>query len=231
MKTFWLVLGLLAATAAAGVRAQEKPDKALCLVCAVHGETEKERVKAHAEHDGETYYFCADKCRAAFQEDPLAYVPPQLPRPAPSFVVETLDGKDVAAAEFKGKVVLVDFWATWCKPCEKIMPRVQKLYDKYEDKGFTVAGISIDDGEKRTTKVAKFLKKYDVSYPVFLDAKDVPAWFTYRVKAVPAMFLIDREGQIVAQWLGSVDHERVETEVAKLVEAPRATGQPLSPSE
>jgi len=223
MKTFWLLLHLLVAITVAGAYAGETPKKALCAVCAVQGETEMEKVKAHAEHDGTTYYFCSEGCRDAFQEDPLAYIPPELPRPAPTFVVETLDGKDVAAVEFKGKVVLVDFWATWCKPCEKIMPQVQKLYDKYRDSGFTVAGISIDEGEDRAAKVEKFMSKLDVSYPVYLDAKDTPAWFAYKVKAVPAMYLIDGEGQIVAQWRGSVDHEQLEIEVAKLVEGAQST--------
>jgi len=226
MKALFLALSVLVATATAPAHAAEKPDKALCPVCAVHGETKAERVEAQVEHDGQTYYFCSEKCRATFQEDPLGYVPPELPRPAPDFVVETLDGKDVAADAFAGKVVLLDFWATWCKPCEKIMPGIQKLYDAYADEGFTVAGISIDEGEDRVKKVEKFVRKLDVSYPVFLDAKDVPAWFTYRVKAVPAMFLIDREGRIVAQWRGSVDHERLEAEVARLVGAGRSTERP-----
>jgi len=222
MKTFWFVLHMLVATAVVAY-AGETPKKALCTVCAVQGETEMETVKAHAEHDGTTYYFCSAGCRDAFQEDPLAYIPPELPRPAPDFVVESLDGKNVAATDFKGKVVLVDFWATWCKPCEKIMPQIQKLYDKYGDSGFTVAGISIDEDEDRAAKVAKFLNKHDVSYPVYLDAKDTPAWFAYKVKAVPAMYLIDGEGQIVAQWRGSVDHEQLEIEVANLVAAAQST--------
>jgi thiol-disulfide isomerase/thioredoxin len=223
MKTFVPVMCLLVALASATAHAEKAPDKAICPVCSVHGETKQERVKAEADFEGKTYYFCADDCRAAFEEDPLAYVPPELPRPAPDFVVETLQGEDIAATEFNGKVVLVDFWATWCKPCRKSMPEIQKLYDKYRDRGFTVAGISIDEGEDRAKKVQKFTGKLDVSYPIFLDAKDVPAWFTYKVKAVPAMFLIDREGRIVAEWRGSIDHEAVENEVEKLVETAQSS--------
>lgn len=203
---------------AAGAIAGERPDEALCMVCAVHGETETEKVKAQSPHDGTTYYFCSEKCKAEFDTDPLAYIPPQLPRPAPDIVVETLDGQDVTADEFDGKVVLVDFWATWCKPCRKSMPELQRLYDEHADDGFTIMGISIDEEKDRTKRVSKYLDKYDISYPIYADAKATPAWLTYRVKAVPAMFLIDREGQIVRQWLGTVDHEDVAADVARLVE-------------
>ena len=210
-----LLLGIASICVSIG-QAQEKPKKALCAVCAVHGETEMEKVKAHAEHEGRGYYFCSDNCRKEFLLDPAAYVPAKLPRPAPSFVVETLDGRDVAS-DFAGKVTLVDFWATWCKPCEKIMPELQRLSEKYGGKGFRVLGISIDEDKDRVSRINKYLKKHNISYPVFSDAKKVPAWHRYRVRAVPAMFLVDRSGQVVAEWRGSVDHEALAREVARLV--------------
>lgn len=203
---------VVAATVSADV-----PDKALCAVCAVKGETKPEKVRAQADWEETTYYFCADHCREAFEADPAAYIPPTLPRPAPAFVVETLDGADVALADLSGKVVLLDFWATWCKPCVRIMPEVQRLHERYSDQGFTVAGVSIDEGDDRIEKINKFLDRYDISYPIYSDAKATPAWNQYRVKAVPAMFLIDRDGDIVAQWLGVVDHDAVATEVAALL--------------
>ena len=68
------------------------------------------------------------------------YIPPVFPRPAPACVVEMLEGGDKALGDLQGKVVLVDFWATWCKPCLETMPRLQKLYSAYSDKGFDVWG-------------------------------------------------------------------------------------------
>ena len=88
--------------------ADKKPDKALCPVCAVNGETEMEKIKGEAEHEGKMYYFCSEKCAAEFRTDPVGYLPAKLPRPAPAFVVETLDGRDVAASEFEGKIVSVN---------------------------------------------------------------------------------------------------------------------------
>lgn len=196
---------------------RDKPDKALCPVCAVRGETELEKVKSEVEYDGSWYYFCSDHCGEEFETDPIAYIPARLPRPAPEFLVETLDGAD-AKSEFTGNVTLVDFWATWCKPCVKIMPEIQRLSDKYSGKGFRVMGISIDDQDDRIERIMKFVEKHDIDYPVYSDAKDTPAWFKYRVKAVPAMFLVDRDGQVVAEWKGTVDHDALAREVARLVD-------------
>lgn len=211
---------VLLSTVAVGFTAaetDEHPEKALCAVCAVNGETEMEEVKAHAEHDGSTFYFCSENCKKEFVAEPVWYVPAKLPRPAPMFVVETLDGKDIQS-DFAGKVTVIDFWATWCKPCEKVMPVLQRLADKYGDKGFQVMGISIDEREDRAEKIKKYLKKHNITYPVYSDTKNAPAWYTYRVKAVPAMFLVDHNGQVVAEWRGSIDHELLTSEVVRLVE-------------
>lgn len=192
------------------------PDKALCSVCALKGgETEWEKVKAHSEHDGRAYYFCSKDCKIEFDSDPLAYLPPVLPRPAPAFVVEMLEGKDKALGDLKGKVVLVDFWATWCKPCLQTMPRLQKLYSAYADKGFEVLGVSIDEDKNRVKKIKKRVDKMDISYPIFIDTKQIPAWYLFKVKAIPAMYLLDRKSQIVAQWGGKIEYKEVEKEVLK----------------
>lgn len=210
-----LILLALAIPAALWADAQI-PDKALCSVCALKGgETEPEKVKAHSEHDGKAYYFCSEHCKLAFDADPVAFLPPVLPRPAPAAVVETLEGADKALADFKGDVVLVDFWATWCQPCLKTMPRLQKLYSDHAAKGFKVLGVSIDEDEDRVKKIKKWVKKMAISYPIFVDAKQTPAWHQFKVKAIPAMFLIDRQGQIVAQWTGKIDEAAVERAVLK----------------
>lgn len=142
-------------------------------------------------------------------------MPPVFPRPAPAFVVETLEGQDKALGDLKGKVVLVDFWATWCKPCLETMPKLQNLYRIYSDKGFEVLGVSIDEDEDRVKKIKRMVNKMDISYPVSLDAKQTPAWHQFKVKAIPAMYLLDRESQIVAQWTGKIDYEEVEQEVLR----------------
>ncbi|HEV2851620.1 MAG TPA: redoxin domain-containing protein [Thermoanaerobaculia bacterium] len=214
-RTAVLLCLLLALLAVAGYAA-DTPKKGLCPVCKVHeGEAELEPVKATSVYKGQTYGFCSEQCKKTFDEYPEAYVPPVLPRPVPAFTVKSLDGKDVSFKSLaSGKVVLVDFWATWCAPCVSAMPELQKLHQKHSAKGFTVVGISIDEEHQ---KARQFVQKKKLAYPVYLDATDSPAWSVFHVRSVPAAFLVDAEGRIVQQWLGKVNMKEVEQAVSKLV--------------
>ena len=99
----FLFLIVLASSATLIAEAQI-PAKALCSVCALKGgETELEKVKAHSEHDGKAYYFCSENCKKEFDSDPVAYLPPAFPRPAPACVVEMLEGGDKALGGFAGQ--------------------------------------------------------------------------------------------------------------------------------
>ena len=212
-----ILLSALTLASAAALSANEQiPTRALCSVCALKsGETKLEEVRAHSQHQGKAYYFCAAECRVEFEADPVAYLPPIFPRPAPAFIVEMLKGGHRSLADFKGKLVLVDFWATWCKPCLEIMPRLQKLHSAYAERGFEVLGVSIDEDDNRIKKIDRRVEKLAIAYPIFIDAKEMPAWYQFKVKAIPAMFLLDREGQIVEQWTGKIDPEKVEQAVSR----------------
>ena len=215
---------ILMSTAALAANAK-MPANALCSVCALKGgETELEKVRAHSQHQGKAYYFCSEECKVEFDADPVAYLPPVFPRPAPAFVIEMLEGGDRSLADFRGKIVLVDFWATWCKPCRETMPRLQKLQSAYAARGFEVLGVSIDEDDNRIKKIGTIAEKLAISYPIFVDAKQTPAWHQFKVKAIPAMYLLDREGQIVAQWTGKIDYEQVEQAVLRRLE-PRAEAE------
>lgn len=213
--TFLLSLVMLAFSSALFSQEQTIPDKAMCAVCVLKGETEAEKVKAHTEYDGKTWYFCSENCQKEFVKDPAGHLPPVLPRPVPEFIVETLDGNDASLKDFENKIVLVDFWATWCAPCLEMMPELQRLHNNYSDKGVAVLGISIDEDKDAVKKIKKFTKKLDISYPVFFDAKQTPAWYKFNVKAIPAMFLIDAQGQIIAQWTGKIDHKVIEARIVE----------------
>ena len=191
---------------------------AVCHVCRVHeGEAEPEAVVATAEHDGHTYGFCSVACRDKFVEEPTAYLPPVLPRPAPSFEAVDLDGKTFSSDSLQGQWTLLDFWATWCQPCVTDLPKLTALHERYSAQGFAVVGISIDEGKKAAKKVARMIKKRKVGHPIYLDSETVPAWAAYQVRAVPAQFLINPEGQIVAQWSGAIDLKNVEAELARVI--------------
>lgn len=199
MRLLQLLLVLTLIVAAAPASAAEK---ALCLVCSVtHGESEPEPVRATRTHEGKEYGFCSEKCAEAFDADPAAYIPPTFPRPAPAFAVDDLAGKKFSNEALRGRVTLVDFWATWCVPCRKSMPELQALHEKYAGRGLTVLGISIDEGG--ASKVKKYVTSKKLTYPIAIDSEKTPAWDAFRVKAVPAAFLIDREGRVVAQWTGA----------------------------
>jgi thiol-disulfide isomerase/thioredoxin len=199
-----LALGALPARAGEDAHAHAAPAQAehgRCLVCAVlHGEAEDEPVRAKHTHEGKEYGFCSAKCAQEFAADPEAFLPPVFPRQAPGFALTTLAGQPVSLDSLRGGVTLLDFWATWCAPCRKSMPELQALHERYADKGFRVLGVSID--EKADAKVRKYVAAQKYTYPIAIDAAKPPAWQRYRVKSVPAAFLLDGEGRIVAQWTG-----------------------------
>ena len=208
-------LGTLAALG--GPTAAHAAEKGLCIVCHVKDGTDHlEPVTAERTYDGVRYVFCNDTCAKEFDADPIAFVPPKFPRAAPEIALEDLSGAPLSNETLKGRVVLVDFWATWCVPCRKSMPELQALHDKYDERGFGVVGISID--EDGPAKVKKFVASKKIRYPIALDTAKSPVWDRFHVKSVPAAFLLDRDGRIVAQWTGvPVDAKELETKLAGLL--------------
>jgi peroxiredoxin/YHS domain-containing protein len=195
---------------------KELPKKAVCVICDfqsnAHGE---EKAAAGVRYKGKSYFFCNASEVATFKKDPEGYLPPVLPRPAPDFTLKTLSDTEVNKETYKDKVLLVDFWATWCKPCVATMPQLQKLHGKYAEKGLVVLGVSID--EKGEKAVKPFVAKRKFTYPIVLDGGDKPMWQAYGVKGVPALFLINREGKIVRQWVGKPEPKEVEQAVTELL--------------
>lgn len=192
------------------------PEKAVCRACEVRGAGHgEEKVAAWREYEDVVYCFCSEACAEAFDKFPGAYIVRPLPRSAPDVVFRSLDGAEVSLESFRGGPVLVDFWATWCKPCIKALPKVRKMHDTWSDDGLVVLGVSID--EKGRRHVEKFVEKEKMPYPVMLDTGKSPAWHAFGVTAIPAMFLIDAEGRIVAEWKGVVDLDAVRGEVEALL--------------
>lgn len=211
------VLVLLTLTTASLAASVEAGEKAICHVCRVKaGEAEPEEAKAFRTREGVRFGFCSEKCAQEFDADPAAYVPPTLPRTAPEFRLTTLEGEQLDGKSLRGQVVLLDFWATWCVPCRKSMPALQALHDRYAERGFRVVGVSIDEGGAGPVK--KFVRSKKIRYPIAIDAKTSPAWEAFRVKAVPAAFLVDAQGRIVSQWTGAAaDIDELEDKVKTLL--------------
>ena len=211
MKWLMVMVVLLCATVALA----DTPEKALCVVCAANGETELEKVQATREYNGQTYYFCAKKCAETFDANPAAYVLEASAAPTANWT--TMAGDALTLESMRGKVVLVDFWATWCKPCIKTMPELEALYKDYQKRGLEVVGVAVEQGKDREKKVKKFLEKKPVAYPIVIDSEEASSWEAFHVVALPTLYLIGRDGQIMERWTGVVDMKKVRESVDRVV--------------
>ena len=114
------------------------------------------------------------------------------PALAPDFTLTTLDDQEITLSKLKGKVVLLDFWATWCGPCRESIPHLVHLYKTYRENGFEMIGISLDKGDPQV--VRNFVKSMDIPYPIVIAPEEVIR--NYKVSKIPTSFLIDKEGKI-----------------------------------
>jgi peroxiredoxin len=111
---------------------------------------------------------------------------------APDFVLKSSTGNNLRLSEYRGDVVMINFWATWCGPCRQEMPLLDDLYGRYERVGFTLLGVNIDDDSRRAMKM---IEELGVKFPVLFDeSKDVSK--LYAVEAMPVTVLVDREGMV-----------------------------------
>lgn len=206
---FLLILGVVVAAFA------ETPEEALCVVCATNGETELEKVVATREYKGSTYYFCSQKCAQAFDANPATYVFEA--GTAPTATWKTMAGESLSLESMRGQVVLLDFWATWCKPCVKSMPELDAMYRDYQKLGLAVIGVAVETGKDREKKVKKFLAKKPVGYPIVIDEEEAGSWEAFNVGALPTLYLIDRDGRIVERWTGIIDMAAVRGAVDRAI--------------
>lgn len=135
---------------------------------------------------------------------------------APAWSLKDVDGKTVSSADFKGKVVLLDFWATWCPPCKAEIPSFVELQKTYGDKGLVVVGVSLDEEGARVLK--PFMKQFGINYPVVLgDLKTAQAFGG--VRSIPTTFIISRDGRIAGRHVGLVSKADFEKAIKPLLAA------------
>lgn len=137
----------------------------------------------------------------------------------PDLTSPTLDGRAWNLKEHRGKVVLMNFWATWCGPCRSEIPALVRLGDKYRARGLEVVGVSLDDGAQELIK--EFVAQYNVNYPVLLPA---PGSALAVQRKIPMSILIDREGRLAKKYVGAADEEIFERDLRPLLGA-AATSQ------
>jgi peroxiredoxin len=133
---------------------------------------------------------------------------------APEWSLKDVDGKTVHSTDFKGKVVIVDFWATWCGPCRAEIPNFIALQKQYEAQGLVVVGLSVD--EDGAAVVKPFMQKMGMNYPVMLADEKTQEGFG-GIEALPMTFIIDRRGRIVKEHLGFTDKDEFENEIRPLL--------------
>jgi peroxiredoxin len=112
--------------------------------------------------------------------------------PAPDFALKSSTGENLRLSEYRGDVVMINFWATWCGPCRQEMPLLDQLYTRYERVGFSLLGVNIDDDSSRAMDM---MKELGVSFPVLFDARKEVSQL-YNVDAMPVTVLVDREGTV-----------------------------------
>lgn len=127
---------------------------------------------------------------------------------APAFELPSLKGGKVKLSDYKGKVVFINFWATWCGTCKVEMPSMEKLYQRFKDHGFEMLTISVD---KDQSLIDPFMQQYALTFPVLLDPESEVAKKSYKTTGVPETFIIDRNGLIVHKAIGPRDWATDET--------------------
>ena len=129
-----------------------------------------------------------------------------------NFTLTDLEGKTWTLKDLKGKVVLVNFWATWCPPCRKEMPDLEALYNRFQDEGFVILAVSEDE---ETAKVGPFITEHKITYPILLDPGNKVNQL-FQVEGIPKSFVYDRDGKLVAQ---SIDMRTQRQFLAMLAQA------------
>ncbi len=142
-----------------------------------------------------------DRRQVAAQARPAA----EPPRAAPDFMLAALDGGQVRLGDLRGKVILLNFWATWCPPCKAEMPDLDALYRQYgPTRNFVVIGVNV---QERPELVAAFARQNSIAFPLALDTDGAVTTNLYHIRAFPTSLIIDRVGNIRDSWMGQISRE------------------------
>jgi cytochrome c biogenesis protein CcmG/thiol:disulfide interchange protein DsbE len=154
------------------------------------------------------------------------YVSPLMGKPAPAFALEDLTGKKVSLASYKGKALLINFWATWCTPCKIETPWLIELRNQYAPQGFEIIGVSTDDIDRANPQklsdekkdIARFVEKMQMPYPVLIDGDAISQPYG-GLDSLPTSFFVDRQGNVVAAQLGLTSKDEIEANIRKALGA------------
>jgi peroxiredoxin len=136
-------------------------------------------------------------------------------KPAPDFILRDVDGKTVRLSDYRGKVVLLNFWATWCGPCKVEIPWFMEFEPRYKDRGFAVLGVAMDD--EGWAVVKPYLQENRVNYRVVVGNDEVSAKYG-GIDSLPTTMIIDRQGNIVSTHIGLVSKGDYEDDIARALD-------------
>jgi peroxiredoxin len=136
-------------------------------------------------------------------------------RVAPDFALKDLKGGICRLADLKGKVLILNFFATWCGPCRQEIPDLIRIYERFQDKGLEIIGVSLDQGGEAVLK--PFIKRYGITYPIVMGNREVVLDFG-GVQGIPTTFFIDHKGEISNSFIGLRPAYMIEESVKKLLE-------------
>lgn len=141
-------------------------------------------------------------------------IPVKVNFPAPDLTLPDTRGALHSLVDYRGQVVLVNLWATWCEPCKEEMPALQSFYNKHSDEGFVV--IAINDGDP-AADVLQFVKEYRLTFPVWLDPTYIATEQAFKTLNLPSSFVIDRNGTVQLQWVGGISRSMLDRHVSPLI--------------
>jgi|GEM_PF-1309109 len=162
------------------------------------------------------FYFISSKQSQQSEQVGEEKIPESKTSQLPSFTIKTIDGKTITKNDIYGKVVFLNFFATWCPPCKAETPGIVALYNKYSSRGLIVLGISVDQ-ENPTERVKDFVQAYRINYPVAIADREIVRLFG-DIRSIPTSFLIDKNGRIRKRLVGYQDESTLERLIQHLLE-------------
>ncbi len=160
-------------------------------------------------------YLLRPQSDPALQAADFSAVPATVDYAAPALTLSDLHGTRRQLSDYRGQVVLVNLWATWCAPCQVEMPLFQQYYDLHRTEGFTI--VAIEDGEP-AADVSSFVAKHKLTFPVWLDPTHQATDHAFNTVGVPTSYVIDRSGRVRLRWLGAISADNLDKYVTPLIQ-------------
>lgn len=160
------------------------------------------------------FYTFTDQADGQGENNEFTFPPVTVNQPAPDLTLRDLDGNLVSLSDYRGEVILLNNWATWCPPCKEEMPEFNQYYNSYKDQGFQVIAVEAGDPEQQ---VRAFVEENGIDFIILLDPENL-SLKTYQNQSLPNSFVIDREGNLRLAWTGAINLATLEQYVTPLLE-------------